>query len=103
MSDERHFKAREKKQPEPVTETPAVVEAPRKVDVTCTATGNGSYYAAPQTPAGVEFLSQFYYQPANYADHYKNLALPLEIAFSAQAQFCATVAATPSVNVVVNQ
>jgi hypothetical protein len=99
---ENHFKAREKKQP--AQEQPVIEQqAPRKVDVICTPTGDGADYAVPQTPAGVEFLSQFYYQPANYAEHYKTLLYPLEITLGMQAHFRAIVAATPSVNVVVNQ
>lgn len=97
---ENHFKARVTKE-KPVE--PAVVEAPRPVDVICTPTGDGGHYDVPQTPAGIEFLSQFYFQPANYKDHYKTLMYPLEISLSMQAHFRATVAATPSVNVVVNQ
>lgn len=101
MSD-NHFKARVTKEKPVETETPAVVEAPRLVDVICSPTGSGGHYAVPQTPAGVEFLSQWYYQPANYAAHYKTLIYPLEIGPSMQKHFHATVA-TSGLNVVVKQ
>lgn len=55
----------------------------------------------PQTPAGIEFLSQWYYQPANYAAHYKTLMYPLEIGPSMQAQFRGKVA-TSGLTVVIN-
>ena len=103
---ENHFKARvtKEKPVEPeTTDVQPVVEAPRTVDVICTPTGDGADYAVPQTPAGVAFLSQFYFQPANCAGHYKTLMYPLEITPGMQAQFRATVTSTPSVNVVMNK
>jgi len=100
---ENHFKARvtKEKPVAPAVQHPAV-EQPRKVDVICTPTGDGGDYAMPQTPAGVAFLSPFYYQPAEYAKDWKTLMYPLEITLGMQRVFRETVEATPEINVVFN-
>ena len=56
-----HFRAREKKQPEPETpevQTPDVVEALRKIDIDAVYVGGGSYKVHGLTDAGREFVKQ---------------------------------------------
>lgn len=79
MTTDNHFKSRTPKSKEIESEQPAVVEKPRPIDVTLRPTGDGSHYAIPQTAAGVEFCSAFYYHPLEYKDIYKTMMYPLEI------------------------